>query len=203
MASLPPLIEAANQVQTLALSQGWRFCFIGGLALIARAEPRFTQDVDLTLLTGLGKEQEYLAIIAQHILPRRVDALQFALQSRVYLGRANNGVNIDLGLGWLPYEERAIERADDCEIIANCWLRVASAEDLLILKAFASRGQDWIDVESIICRHNDQLDWALIEQELSILAEMKEEPQIMQELWRRRQACQQRLKQGREPWEWN
>lgn len=41
-------------------------------------------------------------------------------------------------------------------------LRTCSAEDLIVLKAFAGRGQDWVDVERIIVRQTGKLDWAYI-----------------------------------------
>jgi hypothetical protein len=85
------LIRAASNLQTLCEKEGWRFCFIGGLAVQRWGEPRETVDVDLTLLTGLS---------------------------------------------------------------ANL-----SAEDLIVLKAFASRPRDWIHVEGIIVRQTGKLDW--------------------------------------------
>jgi hypothetical protein len=49
------LIQAAEQFQEFCASQHWRFCFIGGLAVQRWGEPRFTADVDLSLLTGLRR----------------------------------------------------------------------------------------------------------------------------------------------------
>lgn len=65
-------------------------------------------------------------------------------------------------------------------------LRTCSAEDLIVMKAFASRGQDWVDIEGILVRQTGKLDWRYIRNELGPLAELKEEPEILGQLERRR-----------------
>jgi hypothetical protein len=61
-------------------------------------------------------------------------------------------------------------------------IRTCSAEDLVVLKAFASRPQDWIDVEKVIIRQGQRLNRPLIIEELTPLAELKEDPQILEHL---------------------
>ena len=94
------LIRVAADLQGFCEARDWRFCFIGGLALQRWGEPRETIDVDVTLLTGIGGEEPFIA----------------------------------------P-------------------LLTCSAEDLIVLKAFAARGRDWVDVEGIIVRQAGALDW--------------------------------------------
>jgi hypothetical protein len=50
------------------------------------------------------------------------------------------------------------------------------------LKAFANRPQDWIDIERVIIRQGARLDRRLILTELTPLAELKEDPGILQVL---------------------
>jgi len=47
------ILEAANELQTFCSAAGWKFCFIGGLAVQRWGEPRQTQAADLTLITGI------------------------------------------------------------------------------------------------------------------------------------------------------
>ena len=54
------LLLAALDVQTFCESRGWRFCIIGGVAVQRWGEPRVTRDVDLSLLTGLGGEEQFI-----------------------------------------------------------------------------------------------------------------------------------------------
>jgi len=63
-------------------------------------------------------------------------------------------------------------------------LRTCSAEDLMVMKLFASRAIDIRDAEGIAVRHDSTLDWSYIEEQLTPLAEAKEDPEIMRHLAR-------------------
>ncbi len=39
---------AALELQQVCLDHGWKYCFIGGLAVLAWAYPRSTMDADIT-----------------------------------------------------------------------------------------------------------------------------------------------------------
>jgi hypothetical protein len=176
------LYQAASELQGFCVARRWQFCFIGGLALIRWGEPRQTHDADLTLLTGFRDEESYIAALLTAFAPRRDDAAQFALRNRVLLLQAANGIPLDVSLGGLPFEERLISRASDFEYLPEHVLTTASAEDLVVLKAFAGRPRDWVDVEGIIIRQGPALDWDLILSELAPLCELKESPETVDEL---------------------
>ena len=57
----------------------------------------------------------------------------------------------------------------------------------MVMKAFASRPKDWIDLEGILLRQRRALDWDYIQAQLLPLIAAKEEPEIWSELQRRRQ----------------
>jgi hypothetical protein len=63
-------------------------------------------------------------------------------------------------------------------------LRTCSAEDLLVMKLFASRAIDIRDAEGIAVRNDKTLDWRYIEEQLTPLAEAKEDPEILGQLAR-------------------
>lgn len=63
-------------------------------------------------------------------------------------------------------------------------LRTCSAEDLVVMKLFASRPLDIRDAEGVAIRHGRELDWRYVEEQLRPLAEAKEEPEILQTLAR-------------------
>ena len=54
----------------------------------------------------------------------------------------------------------------------------------MVLKLFASRAIDIRDAEGIAVRHEKTLDWRYVEEQLTPLAEAKEEPEILQQLAR-------------------
>jgi len=59
MIHLPRVLTAAGEIQQFCQQRDWRFCFIGGVAVQRWGQPRLTQDVDLTLLTGFGGEEKF------------------------------------------------------------------------------------------------------------------------------------------------
>jgi hypothetical protein len=180
------VIRAAVELQAICEDNAWRFCFIGGLALLRWGEPRETVDVDLTLLTGFGGEAPFINTLLHHFRPRVEDAGPFALANRVLLLRAKSGVGLDIALGGLPFEESAVSRSSLHSYPGDAVIRTCSAEDLIVLKAFASRTKDWLDVEGVIARQAGNLDWAYIHGQLQPLVELKESPEILTELERRR-----------------
>jgi hypothetical protein len=175
------LFQLAAEVQAICVRQGWRFCFVGGLALQRWGEPRVTEDVDLTLLTGFGGEDRYVDELLRHFGPRITDPKDFALRNRVLLLQSATGIGIDVALGALPYEELVVSRATPFEFLPDVSLLTCSAEDLVVLKAFADRPRDWLDVEGIAIRQ-ESLDWEYIECQLRPLAEAKDSPHILERL---------------------
>jgi len=171
------IFVAALEVQDFCASSAWRFCFIGAVAVQRWGEPRLTRDVDLTLLTGFGREEAFVDALLGHFRGRRPDAREFALQQRVVLARSSAGVPIDVALGALPFEERTVDRATPFKVGKGQSLLTCSAEDLVVHKAFAGRTKDWLDVEGIALRQAGRLDENLIFRELRPLLELKEAPE--------------------------
>jgi hypothetical protein len=173
---------AASEIQDFIQTKEWSFCIIGGLALARWGQPRATADVDITLLTGFGTEVPFIDDLLEKFRSRRSDAKEFALRNRVLLLQAANGVGIDVALAGLPFEERVTMRATHFDFGRGVCLLTASADDMVVLKAFAGRPQDWIDVEGIIVRQGSKLNWSQILDELRPLCELKESPETEERL---------------------
>ncbi len=182
MIQLQAVLLAAEEVQAFCLKQGWRFCFIGGVALQRWGEPRLTQDADLTLLTGFGAEESFADALLSRFVGRRADAREFALRNRVLLIQTGAGVAVDVAFGGVPFEERSVQRASPWEWATDHVLTICSAEDLVIHKVFAGRDRDWGDVGSVLTRQSLKLDLRLVWQELKPLLELKGQPEAIAKL---------------------
>lgn len=194
MNELTGVMAAAAEVERFCRQQGWRFCFIGGIAVQRWGTPRFTQDVDLTLLTGFGSEAQFVDKLLQHFPGRLQDARKFAIERRVLLARSAAGIDIDFALGAFPFEEQSIDRATPWNIGAPGSITTCSAEDLVIHKAFAGRDRDWSDIESVLVRQHGRLDLAHIQRELPPLLELKDEADAMPKLDRMIAAAEMRCR---------
>jgi hypothetical protein len=181
-----PLLLAAAGLQAVCEAHRWRYCFIGGLAVLRWGEPRETVDVGLTLMTGFGQEDGFISTLMASFEPRIPDAAEFARANRVLLLRASSGVGLDIALGGLAFEEGVVERASLFTYPPDIPLRTCSAEDLIVLKAFADRPKDWMDIEGVIIRQGATQDWPYIRTQLAALAELKETPGLLETLERAR-----------------
>ena len=174
-----PLFQAGLEFQQFIQERKWRFCFIGGIAVIRWGEVRITQDVDLSLLSGFGNEDTFVDSLLSQFKSRISDAEEFALTNRVLLLLASNGVAVDISLAGLPFEQEMIERATLYSYAPDCSLITCSAEDLVVLKAFANRGRDWLDIEGVLVRQATGLDFEYITDRLTPLCELKDAPEII------------------------
>ncbi|MFC1974830.1 hypothetical protein ACFLXQ_00350 [Chloroflexota bacterium] len=92
---------------------------------------------------------------------------------------ASNQIEVDLGLGFLPYEEQAIEKAVVIEYLGVKFL-VCTAEDLVIHKAISEREKDWSDIEGVLARQGNKLDQEYILHWLTQFAQVLERPVMIQ-----------------------
>jgi len=145
-------------------------------------EPRLTVDIDISLLTGFGNEEQFVKYLSHKYEPRIDNADEFALRNRVLLLKSDRNIPIDIALAGLPFEQCAVERATDFSFLVSVTLRTCSAEDLIIYKAFADRNKDWADIEGILARQRNELDWQYIDKHLLPLVELKGSSHILPKL---------------------
>ena len=97
---MTPLLAAALELQGFLDRRQWKFCIIGGIALLRWGEPRFTRDVDVSLFSGFGREEEFIEPILSSAYRGRIpDAGEFARRNRVLLLDSPDGVPIDIAPG--------------------------------------------------------------------------------------------------------
>jgi hypothetical protein len=174
------LVTEARRFQDFCEGMSWDFCFIGGLAVQHWGEPRLTRDVDASILAGFGDETQFTSAILKAYKPRIPEAENFAHRYRILLVSTASGIEFDISLAALPFEEQMIRRSRLVEYLPGIALRICSAEDLIVLKSFADRPLDWQDVGSIVIRQTPAvLDWEYILSNLEPLVALKEQPEIL------------------------
>lgn len=176
------ILDSAVEVDATLFALGLDYCVIGGVALQRWGQPRTTLDVDATVMTIFGQEEPVIRQLLERFRPRIEDAASFALESRTVLLVSNQGVGIDISLGALPFESRMVERSSIWQLASARQLRTCSAEDLVVLKAFAGRDQDWVDVQSVVDRQSSRLDCRLVLEEAEPLLDLKGSPNDCQRL---------------------
>jgi len=170
---------AAWQAHTFFTEQGIPYAITGGIAVQYWGEPRFTQDIDLTISVPLDELTSFIGRILDNFSPRMEDALEFARLNRVVLVKASNGYPLDIALGLPGYEDEVMARSVDREVAPGKVIRICSAEDLIVYKAIAGRAQDIRDIEGIVYRQGKMLNDAYIQQWLLEFVELTGRSEII------------------------
>jgi len=146
-----PLLMAVAAATRWLEEAGVRSALIGGVAASLLGRPRVTKDVDIVVLAEESTWSELLARGKPHgIIPRVENALEFARTTRVLLlVHETSGVELDISFAALPFERELIDRST-ARSIRGVSFNVATAEDLLIMKALALRPRDIADIEGIV-----------------------------------------------------
>jgi len=165
-----------------------RYVLIGGIAVQHWSEPRFTRDIDATVVVQPGKEEDALAVLTSVFTPRIPDFIQFALQYRVIPLTSSQGVDLDISFGLPGYEETVMERSVRV-VIAGGIFPICSAEDLIIHKMVAGRPQDTSDVQGVIIRQEGRLDFKYVDEWLTRFTELLEGADLVERFERLRDSC--------------
>lgn len=171
--------RAAWEMHDFFTRLGVPYAVIGGMAVQHWGEPRFTQDVDLTIAAPLEEPGTLVRSIVARFPSRIEDPIDFARRNRVILIRASNGCSVDISLALPGYEDEVMRRAVAYELEPGKVIRLCSAEDLIIHKAVAGRPQDVRDIEGVVYRQRGALDVAYVRLWLRSFSELLARPDIL------------------------
>lgn len=150
-------VEAALRRIVADLSQtGHAFALVGGLAVSARVDPRFTRDADLVVSVSdddaaeqllrdlMGREYRLVATVEQTVANRMATA---RLESPV---APDEELIVDLLFASSGVESEIAARAESLEVLEGLVVPVAALGDLLALKLLSrddeGRPQDALDI---------------------------------------------------------
>lgn len=158
---------------------------IGGLAVALLGRPRVTRDIDAMVLLAEERWPGFVEAGREFgFVPRLPDVLAFAREGRMVLVRHRaTGIDVDIALGCLPFEEEALARAQRVQV-AGASLPLPSPEDLIIMKAVAHRDRDLLDIDGLLAAH-PKLDVRRIRQWTQAFAEAMEMPELYDDLDRK------------------
>lgn len=117
------------------------------------------------------------ALQARGFTLRRSDSIEHAREHRLLLMASRSGIDVDIALGALPFDEAMISRATFVSI-ADSKLPVPRPEDVVVMKLFAGRERDLEDARRIAEIH-PSLDRAFILDQASQFAEAADKPEIL------------------------
>lgn len=157
---------------------------IGGLAVIAQGHVRATEDIDVTVSGASVTPGAVIDVAARHGIVSRIDdPVAFAERTQVLLlVHERTGVEVDLSLAWIPFEEEALAR-QQVVALGEMTIRVCHPEDLIIYKLVAARPLDLEDARQLTLRHGRALDRERIQRTVAGFDEILEDGRSRLALW--------------------
>jgi len=179
---LAALTECLRDLTSWLESRGLPHVIVGGVAAALQGSARATADVDAVVLAGDTDLKELLADAARHgFVPRRPDAAEFAVRSRVLLlEHQGDGIGLDLALGALAFEQEMVAQAVRRRV-QEVEVPLARPEDLIVMKTLAFRAVDVTDIVALLDAH-PRLDLEHVRQCVQAMAEALEAPEIAERL---------------------
>jgi hypothetical protein len=130
-----------------------RYCLIGGIAAGFWGEPRFTKDMDFTVVSVTGAISATL-----NLLQKEKFVVEDKGSSQIQvIKKGALRFQADLILAETEYQDWLVQRAVPVEVFGVA-VPICTAEDLIILKLIANRRQDLLDIENVLKRHASRLD---------------------------------------------
>jgi hypothetical protein len=156
-------LEAALGHAARALTDaGAHFALVGGIAISARAEPRFTRDLDLAVAVRDDAEAEALLASLMAAGYRVVSTVEQDATGRLATarlapaGEPDDGLVVDLLFASSGIEPEIVDRAEPMVVFAGPPLPVATLPHLLALKVLSlddrTRPQDRVDAVTLLAR---------------------------------------------------
>jgi hypothetical protein len=179
---LAPLLSVLHDLVHWFKCGNVRGLVIGGVAASLLGRPRVTHDVDVLVLLKREEYEEFLAEGKQlGFIPRLSDAIDFAQKNRVFLVcHEPSGINVDISIGVLPFEEEAIGRGVTVDL-GGVGVPIPTPEDLIIMKAVAHRPRDMADIESILEAHSS-VDLEYVLRRVDEFSSALEMPEILNDV---------------------
>ena len=173
----PGFAAALRDLMDWQAAQKLPLALVGGVAVGVYSRPRATKDIDVTWVTQIAPDALLPSLAAHHLVPAFAESIELAVNSGVLpLVHTPSGAIIDIIFALFPYQQQMVARAVPIEVMDRV-VPVVQLEDLCVLKLFAGRPQDMVDVQSL-ARGNPKLDRAAVLEQIRLFAEMIEEPQI-------------------------
>jgi predicted nucleotidyltransferase len=148
------LIAAAAEVLSALRRENVKGCIVGGLAVSARCDPRFTRDVDIAVVVNTDEHAEALMhTLVGHGL--RIGGLvEQEAVGRMAMVRLStrDGLSVDLLIASSGIEAEVVASAETLEVVRGVLLPVARTGHLIALKLLSvapGRETDAADLRSL------------------------------------------------------
>ena len=129
------LLTAASQVLSALRRENVDGCIVGGLAVSARCDPRFTRDVDIAVVVDTDEHAEALVRALTSYGLRTAGLIEQEAVGRLAMARlsTDDGLSVDLLIASSGIEAEVVASAETLEVVRGMLLPVARTGHLIAL----------------------------------------------------------------------
>lgn len=151
--------DALSDVAALLVQSGVSYAVIGGHAVNAWLEPRFTADIDITIVATPDDLKRLREVFGAAGFDAKLEygAGQPSGPDFLRLVSADGSTVVEFQVAKTELQRAVVSRAK----VSPAAVRVATPEDLLVLKLIADRAKDRVDLQGLV--RLPDLDFAYVE----------------------------------------
>ena len=169
------LLSAASRVLGSLRQENVQGCVVGGLAVSARCDPRFTRDVDIAVMVDNDERAEALVHALASRGMRIVSLVEQESVGRLAMARlaTDDGLSIDLLIASSGIESEIVMSAETLEVVQGILLPVARIGHLIALKLLSvapGRETDSADLRNLAAVADDE-EWSLASEAVALIQE--------------------------------
>jgi predicted nucleotidyltransferase len=174
-----PLGKALSRIAGDLVESKTPFALVGGLAVSARTEPRFTRDADVAAIVDSDEQAEavvYRLKSAGYSIDALVEQEAVGRIATVRLspsGKGLEGIVVDLLFASSGIEREVVESAERLRILEGIEVPVATIGHLIALKVLSrddvKRPQDLVDLRALLNAASDS-DLGLARRSLALIS---------------------------------
>jgi predicted nucleotidyltransferase len=169
------LLSAASRVLGFLQQENVQGCVVGGLAVSARCDPRFTRDVDIAVMVDNDERAEALVHGLASRGLRIVSLVEQESVGRLAMARlaTDDGLSIDLLIASSGIESEVVMSAENLEVVQGLLLPVARIGHLIALKLLSvapGRETDSADLRNLAAVADDE-EWSLASEAVALIEE--------------------------------
>ena len=112
-----PLYKALSRLQEKLTDADIASVVIGGVAVSVWSRPRATYDVDFKVLLRREEAQRLVDALGQEYVPLQSDPAEALRRNGVLFVRDESGIRLDLQLADVGFDESAIQRTVEIELV--------------------------------------------------------------------------------------
>lgn len=156
---MTPLGEALSRIARDLADSDAAFALVGGLAVSARTEPRFTRDADIAVIVDSDEQAEELiySLKADYSVEALVEQEAVGRLATVRLSPASadvTGIIVDLLFASSGIEREVVQSAERLRVLEKIDVPVATVGHLIALKVLSrddvNRPQDLVDLRALL-----------------------------------------------------